>query len=203
MRALCIVDVQNDFMPEGPLGVADAHAIVPIINRLIPAFPLVVATQDWHPANHVSFAANHPGKQLGDLIPTDFGEQILWPVHCVQNTNGADLVSELNREKIASIFYKGTDPEIDSYSAFFDNARKRATGLAPFLKSKGVTQLYVVGLATDYCVLYSALDAIDLGFEVFVVADACRAVKLRAEDEQLAFAAIAAKRGKIIHSETI
>ncbi|MES2121161.1 MAG: bifunctional nicotinamidase/pyrazinamidase [Chlamydiota bacterium] len=203
MRALCIVDLQNDFMPEGPLGVSGAHAIVPIINRFIPAFSLVIATQDWHPKDHVSFAANHPGKKPGDRIPTDFGEQILWPVHCVQNTRGAELVSDLNREKIESVFYKGTDKEIDSYSAFFDNARRRATGLAPFLESKGAAQLYFAGLATDYCVLYSALDAIDLGFEVFVVADACRAVNLRLEDEQLAFAAIAAKGGKIISSKDI
>src|SRR5580700_3004969 len=164
MKALIIVDMQNDFMPEGALGVSSAHEIVPIINKLIVRFSLVVATQDWHPLDHVSFASSHANKKAGDIVQVGEIDQILWPMHCVRNTQGAELIPSLDKRSIASFFYKGTDKNIDSYSAFFDNARRKSTGLADYLKSRGVSEIYLAGLTTDYCVLYSAFDAIDLGF---------------------------------------
>ncbi len=203
MKALIIVDMQNDFMPSGPLGVKGADLLVAIINALIPKFKLVVASQDWHPLDHVSFAANHPGKKPGDHIKVEREDQVLWPVHCVRNTHGAELVAGLDKENIASSFYKGTDKNIDSYSVFFDNSRRKSTGLSDYLRSRGVTDVYFVGLATDYCVLYSALDAIDLGFFVHVIADACRPINLSSHDEQLALAGISAKGGKIITSHEV
>lgn len=170
MNALLIVDMQNDFMPQGPLGVPGADQLLPVLNQLIPHFPLVVASMDWHPVGHISFASSHPGKSSGDQIDTPYGSQKLWPDHCIQHTPGAALVSSL--PPIAHCFYKGTDPQIDSYSIFFDNAKAHATGLAAFLKKRGVTTLFLTGLATEYCVLYSALDALALGFEVVVIKDA-------------------------------
>jgi nicotinamidase/pyrazinamidase len=197
MKALVIVDLQNDFMPGGPLGVPGADQLAAVINALIPKFPLVVASQDWHPPDHGSFASNHPGKKPGDV---DHQNQLLWPVHCVRDTPGAKLVTELNKEKIARSFYKGTEKTIDSYSAFFDNLHLKSTGLDDYLKSQGVTDLFFAGVATDYCVLYTALDALDLGFSVFVIADACRPINLDPQGEERALAAIAAKGGKVISS---
>jgi nicotinamidase/pyrazinamidase len=197
MKALVIIDLQNDFMPGGPLGVPGADQLATVINALIPKFPLVVASQDWHPPDHGSFASNHPGKKLGDV---DHQNQLLWPVHCVRDTPGAKLVAELNKEKIARSFYKGTEKTIDSYSAFFDNLHLKSTGLGDYLKSQGVTDLFFVGVATDYCVLYTALDALDLGFSVFVIADACRPINLDPKGEERALAAIVAKGGKVISS---
>lgn len=197
MKALVIVDMQNDFMPGGALGVPGADGLIQIINALIPQFSLIVASQDWHPADHISFASNHPGKKPGDQIEVAGQTQVLWPVHCVYHTFGAELASRLNKEKIAACFYKGTDKDIDSYSAFFDNAGRRSTGLGEYLKSSGVTDVYLVGVATDYCVLYSALDAIDLDFKVHVITGACRPINLDPGDEERALAAIAAKGGEI------
>ena len=202
-RALILVDLQNDFLPGGALGIAGADAIIPVINQLIPHFPLVVATQDWHPSDHVSFASNHPGKKVGDRIEIEGVEQILWPVHCVRNSLGAELSSALNQERIESFFFKGTDQMIDSYSAFFDNARRKSTGLADYLKSREVTSVYLAGLATDYCVLYSALDALYLGFQTTVISDACRAINLRPQDEELALAAVIARGGQVVSSQFI
>jgi nicotinamidase/pyrazinamidase len=198
MKALVIVDMQNDFLPGGALGIPKADELVSIINALIPKFPLVVATQDWHPIDHASFAPNHPGKNVGDVVKVGEIDQILWPVHCIRNTYGSELVSSLDKTNIASIFYKGTDKNTDSYSAFFDNARRRSTGLGDYLKSRGVNDVYLAGLATDYCVLYSTMDAIDLGFTVYVIADACRPINLDSRDEERAFVAMAAKGAKII-----
>jgi nicotinamidase/pyrazinamidase len=147
--------MQNDFMPRGALPVPNGDAIIPLINQLIDKFPHVIATQDWHPLDHVSFAANHPGKKPGEFIEVKGIKQILWPTHCVMHTKGAELVPSLKKEKIASIFYKGSDKWVDSYSAFFDNARLRKTGLEDYLKKRGINELYIVGVATDYCVLYS------------------------------------------------
>lgn len=203
MKALIIVDLQNDFMPGGALGVPQGDQIVPIINALIPKFDLVVASQDWHPKDHVSFAVNHPGKKVGDVVNVGDIDQILWPAHCICNTHGAELVAGLNKEKIEGCFHKGSDKDIDSYSAFFDNARLKSTGLDDFLKSRGVTEVYLVGLATDYCVLYSAFDAIDLGFRVFVIVDACKPINLDARDEERAFAAISVLGGEIIRSSQL
>src|SRR6267154_2384479 len=146
MKALVIVDIQNDFMPGGALAVPSADEIIPMINALIPKFSFVVATKDWHPPDHVSFAANHPGRKIGDVIRVGDIDQILWPVHCVRNTHGADFVSSLDTANFASIFYKGTDKNIDSYSAFFDNAHRKSTGLGDYLKSRGVNEIYLGGL---------------------------------------------------------
>ena len=174
-QGLIIVDVQNDFMPGGALGVKEGDQIVPIINGLIDQFPLIVASQDYHPRGHVSFASTH-GKKVGGTAKVHGKTQELWPDHCVAESQGAELVKELNAQKIAAIFKKGTDLHTDSYSAFFDNDHQSETGLDVFLREKGVKTLYLVGLATDFCVKYSALDALDLGYEVFIVEDGCRGV---------------------------
>ncbi len=199
MKALIIVDMQNDFMPGGALGVPGADKIVDLINSLMTQFPLVVASQDWHPSDHVSFASSHPGKKPGDVIKVQAQDQVLWPVHCVRDTFGAELVNGLNKKQIAKFFHKGTDKNIDSYSSFFDNARLKSTGLGEYLKSQNVTDVYLVGVATDYCILYSAFDAIDLGFSVSVIAPACKPINLDPKDEERAFAAISAKGGKILY----
>ncbi len=203
MQAFLIVDMQNDFMSGGPLGVPGALEAIPIINALIPQFPLVIATQDWHPREHVSFAPNHPGKKPGETIEVSGISQILWPVHCVRETPGAELVSSLQKEKISCHFYKGTDPLIDSYSAFFDNARRKSTGLEEYLKTRQIDQLYIAGVCTEYCVLYSTIDAIDLGFSVAVVADACRGIDLHPGDVDNALAAMKAKGARILSSADI
>jgi nicotinamidase/pyrazinamidase len=182
MKALIVVDVQNDFIPGGALPVPEGNLVVPIINELQSHFDLVVATQDWHPANHGSFAANHGGKKPGEVIDLHDLAQILWPVHCVQNTAGAAFVPELQTQSFDQVFVKGTDPAIDSYSGFFDNGHRKATGLGDYLKHKKVAEVYVVGLATDYCVKFTALDARGEGFQTFLIEDACRGVNLKPED---------------------
>jgi nicotinamidase/pyrazinamidase len=181
-KAFIIVDVQYDFTPGGALPVPDGDHVVPLINELQKKFPLVVATQDWHPANHGSFAANHNGKQPGDVVELNGLTQILWPVHCVQGTHGAEFVKELDTSRIAKVFRKGTDPEVDSYSGLFDNGHKKDTGLGDFLKDNQVRDVYVAGLATDYCVKFTALDAVRLGFRVHVLPEACRGVNLQPGD---------------------
>ena len=188
MKALILVDIQNDFLPGGALAVPNGDAVIPVANRLQPMFPLVVATQDWHPANHGSFAANHPGKKVFEQIDLNGLPQTLWPVHCVQGTAGAELAPGLNREHIAKIFQKGTDAGIDSYSGFFDNGHRRATGMAEWLKARGVTEVHVCGLATDYCVKFTALDAASSGFKTHLVEDASRGVNLQPDDVKNAVA---------------
>ena len=182
MRTLIVVDLQNDFLPSGTLPVPHGDEVIPFVNEMQKEFDLVVATQDWHPANHGSFAENHPGKKPGDRIMLDGIEQILWPVHCVQNTWGAEFAASFDRKRIARAFQKGLDPRIDSYSTFFDNAHRRATGLGDYLKECSVTNIYLCGLALDYCVKYSALDAHQLGFNVHVIVDACRGIALKPGD---------------------
>lgn len=182
MKTLIIVDVQNDFCPGGALAVNDGDSVVPVINGLLDKFDLVVATQDWHPLTHGSFAANHPGYGVGEIIPLNDLPQVLWPVHCVQNTPGADFHPDLDTKRITKVFRKGTDEDIDSYSGFYDNGHKLATGLGDYLKSQGANEVYVAGLATDYCVKFTALDARQLGFETFIVEDACRGVELNEGD---------------------
>ena len=189
-RALILVDLQYDFMPGGALGVAQGDQLVPLANRMQGFFDLVLATQDWHPPDHSSFARNHPGHEIGQVIDTDGISQVLWPVHCVQNTGGAALVSTLVTSEIRRIFYKGTNPAIDSYSAFFDNGHRQSTGLGDYLKEMGVEAVYLLGLATDYCVKYSVLDARELGFEITVIEDGCRAVELQAGDGERAIEAM-------------
>jgi nicotinamidase/pyrazinamidase len=202
-KAFLIVDLQNDFMPDGALAVPHADEIIPIINKLIPKFSLVVASQDWHPINHVSFVRQHPKKMVGDIIKVQGQDQVLWPMHCVRTTRGAELTPSLHKEAIACCFYKGTDRWIDGYSAFFDNAHLKSTGLEDYLKSRGVVEIFIAGLATDYCVLYSTLDAIKLGFSVSVIADACRAINLHAQDEERAYERMKKAGAKIIQSNNL
>lgn len=200
MNALIIVDVQNDFCPGGALTVAGGDLVVPVINSILPRFDAVVATQDWHPLDHASFAANHPGTQVGQVVELNGLAQVMWPAHCVQNTFGAQLRSDLDTSGLDGVFQKGTDPLVDSYSGFFDNGRKHATGLGDFLKARGVTQVFVCGLATDYCVRWTALDALSLGFGTTVIADACRGVELQVGDCARALDEVRAHGGQIIVS---
>jgi nicotinamidase/pyrazinamidase len=186
MNALILVDLQNDFLPGGALAVPRGDEVIPQANVLQERFDLVVATQDWHPPDHVSFAVNHPGQRVGDVFDLDGQPQVLWPVHCVQRTHGAELAESLNKSKIAHLVYKGADPKIDSYSGFFDNGHLRSTGLTQYLRERRVGRTYVLGLATDYCVKATALDAVGLGFETFLIADACRGVDLVAGDVERA-----------------
>jgi nicotinamidase/pyrazinamidase len=200
MRALLVVDIQNDFCPGGALDVREGNAIIPIINELMPQFELVVGTQDWHPANHKSFAANHPWRKPGQVIDLNGLDQILWPIHCVQGNFGSEFHPALDTEHFEAIFRKGTDPEIDSYSAFFDNGQRKETGLAGYLKGRKISELFVAGLATDYCVKYSVLDALQLGFPTTLIADATRGVELEAGDTQKALEAMEEAGAKIIQS---
>lgn len=186
MKALVVVDVQNDFCPGGALGVREGDRVVPFINRIMKDFDLVVATKDWHPADHGSFASNHPGSSPGEIIDLDGLDQILWPDHCVQGSEGAEFHSDLDTSWIHKIFYKGTDPEVDSYSAIFDNDRRKSTGLDAWLLQQGVTEVWIAGLATDYCVKYTALDAVDLDFEIHVLLEGCRGVELNPGDVEAA-----------------
>ena len=184
MKTLVITDVQHDFMPGGALSVPHGNEIVPMINALIPQFDHVIATMDWHPLNHVSF-------------------ETLWPVHCVQNTHGANLGTGLHKERIEEIFRKGINPLVDSYSAFFDEARHRSTGLEQYWRDHQLNDLYFVGLATDYCVLYSVLDALDLGFQVTVIRDGCRGINLQPDDEEKAFKRMENKGAKIVFAKDL
>lgn len=182
MKTLIIIDLQNDFCPGGALAVKEGNNIVPLINSIQNKFDLVVATQDWHPKTHKSFASNHPGKKVLDVITLDGIPQVLWPDHCIQGTKGALLVDELEKNNIVKIIQKGVEPNIDSYSGFFDNGHKKATGLDEYLKSKKADDLYLVGLATDYCVKFTALDAVKLGYKTHVIIEACRGVNLNTGD---------------------
>ena len=183
-KALIVVDIQNDFLPGGRLAVPDGDKIIPKVNDLIKKFDLVIATQDWHPVNHISFAENHKGKKPGDKITVEGVEQILWPSHCVHNTYGAEFAKDLLKDKFTAVIRKGTDPMIDSYSGFFDNARKKDTGLDDLLKSLNVSEVYIVGLATDYCVKFTALDAVSLGYKTHVIREACMGVNLKPNDTE-------------------
>jgi nicotinamidase/pyrazinamidase len=183
-RALILVDLQNDFVPGGALAVKEGDTAVPIANRMQDKFELVVASKDWHPRDHASFAVNHPGTKVGDVIDLDGLQQVLWPVHCVQNTHGAEFVPSLRTDKIARIFFKGIDAHIDSYSAIYDNGHRRSTGLAEYLREQGVRSIFLLGLATDYCVKFTALDALAEGFRVHVIEDGCRGVNLKPDDSK-------------------
>jgi nicotinamidase/pyrazinamidase len=176
--ALIVIDVQNDFCPKGALAVAEGDRIVAPINALMGRFQTVVLTQDWHPADHSSFAANHPGAEAFSTVQMPYGPQTLWPVHCVQGTEGAAFHPDLQTDPAQMILRKGFRPGIDSYSALFENDRTTPTGLEGYLRARGVSRLTLVGLATDYCVAFSALDARALGFEVTLLPDLCRAIDL-------------------------
>lgn len=175
---LLVIDVQNDFMPGGALAVAQGDEVVPVINRLAAAFAHVVLTQDWHPASHVSFAANHAGTQPFQTVALPYGQQVLWPTHCVQGSHGAALHAGLEVAHAQMVIRKGHHREVDSYSAFMEADRTSRTGLAGYLRERAVRRVFCVGLATDYCVAWSALDARAAGFEALVVEDACRAIDL-------------------------
>ena len=177
-KALIVIDVQNDFCPGGALAVAGGDEIVPMVNRLIGEFEHVILTQDWHPAGHSSFASTHPGKNPFDTMEMPYGTQTLWPDHCVQGTDGAEFHAELEWTKAELVIRKGFRPAIDSYSAFFENDRTTPTGLAGYLRERGISDLTLVGLATDFCVAYSSLDAVRSGFKATVLLEACRAIDL-------------------------
>ncbi|MDR7128151.1 nicotinamidase/pyrazinamidase [Algoriphagus sp. 4150] len=200
---LLIVDVQNDFLPGGALAVNRGDEVVPVINTLQEKFDFIVATQDFHPADHGSFAANHSGKNPGELIELDGLTQILWPVHCVQGSEGAEFHEDLNPIKWKAIFQKGRNPAIDSYSGFFDNARKGDTGLADFLQNEGIMNVFVTGLAQDYCVKFTALDSVSLGFHTYLITDATRAVNLNPKDGEAALAEMQSAGVKFIESTAI
>ncbi len=182
--ALIVVDVQNGFCPGGNLAVADADQIIPCINALGRVFQNIVITQDWHPATHVSFAANHAGKQDYEQIQLSYGEQVLWPVHCVQGTVDAELHPDLDLPKAQLIIRKGFHEQIDSYSAFMEADRKTTTGLAAYLKAREIDRVYIVGIATDFCVAWTAIDACELGFNTYVIEDATKAIDLNGSLEQ-------------------
>ena len=200
MKALLLIDVQNDFMPGGALAVPEGDKIVPIINKIQHKFDLVLATQDWHPSGHASFASTH-GKNLYEVIDLNGIDQVMWPDHCVQGSKGADFHPELKLNKIEAIFRKGTHPEIDSYSGFYDNAHLKSTGLSGYLKEKGVKDLYFAGLAGDFCVAFSIKDALSEGFAAFLIEDATRSIDLqgfeKAKDE------IVKKGGVILNANAI
>lgn len=187
-KALIMVDLQNDFCAGGNLAVPGGDEVIPMANQLQDCFDLIIATQDWHPQDHMSFASNHSGAKVGEVMMLDHFAQVLWPDHCVQGSKGAEFHPLLQTKHIHKIFHKGINKHIDSYSAFFDNAHKRATGLADYLREHGVSDVYIMGLATDYCVKFSSLDAAHEGFNVFVIKDACRGVELKAGDIERAFA---------------
>lgn len=182
MKALILVDLQNDFVEGGALAVKGGKEIIPLANKLQPLLDLVIPTQDWHPENHGSFADNHPGRNPGDMIGLGGLPQVLWPTHCVQDEHGADFVEGLDRTHWTEIFQKGVDHTVDSYSGFFDNGKRRETGLGDYLKERDVAEVYILGIATDYCVKFTALDAVGLGFKTFLIEDACRGVDLNPGD---------------------
>ena len=203
-RALILVDLQNDFMPGGALPVPAGDEVVPLANALARGpFDFVVATQDWHPPDHASFAANHPGKKPGDVIELHGAPQILWPVHGVQGTPGAEFAPGFDTSGVERVFHKGTEPTIDSYSTFFDNLHRRSTGLADYLRQKGIDTVYLAGVATDYCVRYSALDARQLGLETFVILDACRGIDLEPGDIERAVEEMRAAGVHIVTSRDV
>lgn len=181
MKTLLIVDLQNDFLPGGALAVPEGDSIIPYINALMEAYDLVVATKDWHPLHHKSFAIEH-GKRVGEVVKLEGMEQILWPVHCVAGSYGSEFPKSLKSEKIEKTFYKGVEERVDSYSAFYDNAHRRSTGLSEYLKERGVSEIEIVGLATDYCVKYSVLDALRDGFQVTVHLEGSKGIELFPKD---------------------
>jgi len=197
---LLLIDLQNDFLPGGALAVPRGDEVIAVANAVQPRFDLIVATQDWHPQGHGSFAANHPGRKPGEVIELAGLPQILWPVHCVQGTPGAEFAPGLDRVRWTAVFQKGTDPAVDSYSGLFDNGRRRSTGLGNFLKSRGVSDVHVLGLATDYCVKWTALDAAEYGFRVQLIADGCRGVNLQPGDAERALAEMQASGVELTES---
>lgn len=183
MHALILVDIQNDFLPGGSLEVKAGDEIIPYINGIMDDFDIVVATQDWHPMDHGSFASNHPGKNIGEVIKLEGLDQILWPDHCIQHSKGAEFSRDLDMHRVQMIFHKGTDPKIDSYSGLYDNGHLKSTGLGEYLKAEGVTEVTCVGLAADYCLKFTALDAVKkFGFKTHVPVKGTKAVNINPDD---------------------
>ena len=203
MKALIVVDIQHDFLPGGALAVSEGDEIIPLVNELMDKFDLIVATQDWHPAGHGSFASNHQGKKPGDMIVLNGLDQILWPDHCIQKSHGAKFSKVLDFDRFNKVFQKGTDKGIDSYSGFFDNGKMKDTGMNQYLREHGVDEVFVVGLATDYCVKFTAIDAAELKFTTHVIADATRAVNLQPGDFARALKEMQQKGINIIDAEEL
>lgn len=210
MKALLLIDIQNDFCAHGAMEVNDADAIVPIANQLMPLFDVVVATQEWHPADHKSFAANHLWRKVGQVIDVNGLPQRLEPMHCVQNMMGAMFHRDLNTEPaspfgrgVHHVVQKGTDAEIDSYSGFFDNGKRRQTDMDAYLKSKGIIEVYIMGLTTECCVKFTALDAVSLGYKTFLIENGCRDLNFNEGDTEKAVAEMAAVGVEILHSATL
>ncbi len=187
MDCLLLIDLQNDFMPGGPLAVPGGDEVIPVAHRLAARFQHVLCSQDWHPWNHGSFASQHPGRAPGDVVDLGGVKQVLWPDHCIQESRGADFHSDLDRSLLNTVFRKGVDRDLDSYSAFFDNGHRRSTGLGEHLRSIGVESVWLMGLATEYCVKFSALDAVGLGFRTTVISDGCRGIDLESGDVERAW----------------
>lgn len=202
-RVLLLVDIQNDFLPDGALGVTEGDAVVSIANRLMPVFDHVVASQDWHPADHLSFATHHAGGEPFQVTELDGLEQILWPVHCVQGTPGAGFASALNVGGIDRVVRKGLEPRIDSYSAFFDNGHRRATGLVDYLRDIGANQLFVMGLAADVCVKFTVLDALASGFATTLISDGTRGVDMSPGDTAAAIEAMQDQGARVCDSASL
>ncbi|MFO1001497.1 MAG: bifunctional nicotinamidase/pyrazinamidase [Planctomycetaceae bacterium] len=201
--ALIVVDLQNDFVDGGALAVPGGIEVVGVAHRLISAFRLVIATQDWHPADHLSFASQHPGLPVGTVFDLDGLPQVAWPDHCVQGTNGAEFVGSLNRDGVHHVVRKGTDRGIDSYSGFFDNGHRRSTGLSEYLRERKIQQVAIMGLATDYCVRFTALDAMAQGFRTLLIEDGCRGVELQSGDIARAMTEMKCVGVELVHSEEV
>ena len=185
MKALIIIDVQNDFLVNGSLEVPNGNDVIEPINSIMKNYALVVATKDWHPFNHVSFASNHPDKKIGDIIKVDNHDQILWPDHCIQESKGSDFPETLNSKIIKKIIYKGINSQIDSYSGFHDNGKIRSTGLSNYLRAKNVTSVDYVGLVTEYCVKFTVFDSINEGFETRVILSAIKGINIKESNQAL------------------
>ncbi len=203
MEALIVVDIQNDFIPGGALAVSDGDAVIPVVNRIMPRFDFVVASQDWHPADHSSFASQHVGQQPGDVIDINGVSQVMWPDHCIQHCPGASFAAGLDVYHFDQVIRKGEDRQIDSYSAFYDNDRQKATGLHEWLQEHKINRVAVCGLATDYCVKFTVLDALKLGYETTLIRDAVRGVNLTDGDSDKAVEEMKAAGASITDSSTI
>ena len=202
-RALVLVDIQNDFIPGGALAVAEGHEVVPVANRVAKEFEIVIATQDWHPEDHGSFASQHQGKNPGETIELNGIPQVLWPDHCVQESRGAEFHPDHDTSLFTKVFRKGTDPAIDSYSGFFDNGHLRSTGMGEWLREEGVTDIWVMGLATDYCVKFTSLDGVKLEFNVRLIEDGCRGVNLEPQDSESAIEEMRGAGVEIVSSDAL
>ncbi|OHX68159.1 bifunctional nicotinamidase/pyrazinamidase [Flammeovirga pacifica] len=203
MRALIIIDVQKDFLANGFLVVPEGEKVIPVINNINHHFDVVVATKDWHPASHKSFACNHHEREVGEIVEVNDLPQILWPAHCVSNSDGAKFPEDLNTKVIEKVFEKGTKEDVDDYSGFFDNGKLNDTGLHDYLQSKGVKEVYVAGIALDFCVKYTALDAKALGYKTFMIEDASKGINFRPNDVQNAIIDMKVSGIRVIHSREL